>query len=236
MTQNVLLIGSKSQARIMENFINNYKGKINLKYVNFPNKKNNKLIVKYIYDPSSSKPTFKTKANFINIKKNLKKIVKDSNFFLTCLGGEFGKYRNFISQKFEKMGLKPISIVNKFSVVDDSVFLGKGIQILPNVTINSHTRIGDYSIINTSATIDHECHIGKGVHVMGGACIAGKVKIGNYASIGTNATILPNIKIGEGAYVGAGAVVIKDVKRNTIVAGNPAKFIKLNKHALFNFL
>ena len=37
---------------------------------------------------------------------------------------------------------------------------------------------------------------------------------------------LPKIKIEEGAYIGAGAVVTKDVKKNEVVAGNPAKFLK----------
>jgi acetyltransferase-like isoleucine patch superfamily enzyme len=46
------------------------------------------------------------------------------------------------------------------------------------------------------------------------------------ASIGSNATILCGITIGENAMVGAGSVVTRDVSPNTIVAGNPAKFIK----------
>jgi acetyltransferase-like isoleucine patch superfamily enzyme len=46
------------------------------------------------------------------------------------------------------------------------------------------------------------------------------------ASIGSNATILCGITIGENAIIGAGSVVTKDVAPNTIVAGNPAKFLK----------
>ena len=134
------------------------------------------------------------------------------------------------------MGPKPLSIVSKFSIIDESVQLGKGTQIMPNVTINNHSKIGNYCIINTSATIDHECIIGNGVHIMGGASLAGRVKIGNFVTIGTNATILPNIKISEGAFVGAGAVVTKNVGKNAMVVGNPAKFIKVNKHESFNFL
>ena len=38
--------------------------------------------------------------------------------------------------------------------------------------------------------------------------------------------ILPGVTIGENAVVAAGAVVTKDVAPNTIVGGNPAKFIK----------
>ncbi|KAK3110200.1 hypothetical protein LTR53_015767, partial [Teratosphaeriaceae sp. CCFEE 6253] len=33
-------------------------------------------------------------------------------------------------------------------------------------------------------------------------------------------------RIGRGAVVGAGSVVTKDVKENTVVAGNPAKVVR----------
>jgi acetyltransferase-like isoleucine patch superfamily enzyme len=46
------------------------------------------------------------------------------------------------------------------------------------------------------------------------------------ASIGSGCTILANITIGENAIVGAGSVVTKDVPANTIVVGNPAKFLR----------
>ena len=50
--------------------------------------------------------------------------------------------------------------------------------------------------------------------------------IGEDAKIGANSTLLPGIKIGAGALVGAGSVVTKDVAAETIVAGNPAVFLK----------
>ena len=46
------------------------------------------------------------------------------------------------------------------------------------------------------------------------------------ASIGTGSVILGGITIGEGAIVGAGSVVTKDVPRNAVVAGNPARIIR----------
>jgi len=47
------------------------------------------------------------------------------------------------------------------------------------------------------------------------------------ASIGSGATILSNLTIGENALVGAGSVVTHDVPDNAIVAGNPARIVRL---------
>jgi acetyltransferase-like isoleucine patch superfamily enzyme len=47
------------------------------------------------------------------------------------------------------------------------------------------------------------------------------------ASIGSGSTILANVVIGENAMVGAGSVVTRDVPDNAIVAGNPAKVLRV---------
>lgn len=52
------------------------------------------------------------------------------------------------------------------------------------------------------------------------------IVIEDKAWIGINSTILPGVRIGYGAIVGAGSVVTKDVPPMTVVAGNPALFIK----------
>ena len=48
--------------------------------------------------------------------------------------------------------------------------------------------------------------------------------------IGGNVTILPGIIIGENSIIGAGSTVTKNVERNSIVAGSPAKFIRHNNN------
>lgn len=52
------------------------------------------------------------------------------------------------------------------------------------------------------------------------------IKICKGSWIGAKSIILKGVTIGEGGIVGAGSVVTKDVAPYTIVAGNPAKFIK----------
>lgn len=70
------------------------------------------------------------------------------------------------------------------------------------------------------------------------------IKVGNNVFIGCNVTILPGVEIKDNVIIAAGSVVTKDVKENTVVAGNPAKEIstfdkyvknrkKINKDGLY---
>ena len=52
------------------------------------------------------------------------------------------------------------------------------------------------------------------------------VRIGDDAWIGAGAMVLRGVSVGEGGVVAAGAVVTKDVPPYSIVAGNPAVFIR----------
>ncbi|MBZ9657013.1 antibiotic acetyltransferase [Phyllobacterium lublinensis] len=56
---------------------------------------------------------------------------------------------------------------------------------------------------------------------------AKRVEIGHDVWIGHGAVILPAVRIGHGAVIGANALVTKDVAPYTIVAGNPARLIRL---------
>ncbi len=55
---------------------------------------------------------------------------------------------------------------------------------------------------------------------------ARRVRIGRAAWVGFDSCIRPGVTVGDGAIVGARSVVMHDVEPFTIVAGNPARFVR----------
>ena len=221
MKKNIFFGGAKYKAGIIYNFIN----KNELIGIN------SKFKVSYLFDPGLKTSQFKSTAIFSNKQRDLKKFIHNSDYFLTCIGNDFGKARYLISKKLEKK-LKPLKIISKNSLVFNKKKIGKGVQIFPGAILNENSSLGDYSIINTASIIEHDCQIGSGVHIMPGAALGGNVVVKDFVTVGMNATVLPNIIIEEGAYIGAGSVVTKNVKKNEVVYGNPSKFVRKMKHKI----
>ena len=55
------------------------------------------------------------------------------------------------------------------------------------------------------------------------------VVIGFGADIGMNSSILPGVQVGRNSIVGAGSVVTRDVPDNAVVAGVPAKLLRMRQ-------
>jgi len=63
--------------------------------------------------------------------------------------------------------------------------------------------------------------------IAGAPTSKGDVVVGNDVWIGHGATILSGVRIGDGAAIGAMAVVTKDVPDYAVVAGNPARVVRM---------
>jgi acetyltransferase-like isoleucine patch superfamily enzyme len=104
-----------------------------------------------------------------------------------------------------------------------------------SVTIGNHVLIShNVFISDTSAhELDYELRADRyeqlilnGMHADKTGLKTAAIIIEDNVWINPNSVILSGVTIGKGAIVAAGSVVTKDVKPFTMVAGNPAKWIK----------
>ena len=108
--------------------------------------------------------------------------------------------------------------------------IGNNVQIGRDFQLNAYSsvEIGDGVLIADRVYISDATHITKNPEIpviAQGTIYKGSVNIGKGTWIGINACILPGVEIGENSVIGANSVVVKDVEKNSIVSGVPAKKI-----------
>lgn len=121
--------------------------------------------------------------------------------------------------------------------IGNNVFVGEGTRIWSgdNVIINDNVLIShQVNIIDTNShEIDHLKRADDfiklttvGITNQKGTIQTAPIFIDSYAWINFNTVIQKGVRIGEGAIVAPGSVVLTDVEPYTLVAGNPARYIK----------
>lgn len=167
---------------------------------------------------------------------------------------EFIKYQHIIVQRINEFNATPDTpegLKQRDEILREAMgTYGDNLYIIPPVYANcglTNVHVGKNVVINFNCTfvddgeifIGDDCMIGPGcniatsVHPISPRLRRHKLQynkpihIGNNVWLGAGVTVLPGITIGDDAVVGAGSVVTKDVPTKAIVAGNPAKLIRM---------
>lgn len=143
-----------------------------------------------------------------------------------------GFFRRQVVKKCLDAGLQFASIKTQTTQVFDHVHLGSGAVLCDFVSITSNTVIGAHFHANYYSYVAHDCIVGDYVTLAPRASVNGNIIIQDDVYIGASAVIKQGTKdkpliIGQGAIVGMGSVVTKNVPSGVVVAGNPARIIKI---------
>ena len=127
--------------------------------------------------------------------------------------------------------------------IGDGSKIGAFVEIQKNATVGRNCKISSHSFVCEGVAIEDNVFIGHGVMFINDRYpratnpdgslqteadwTVERTVIKKGASIGSGATILSHVTVGENAIVGAGSVVTKDVPAHAVVAGNPARVIRM---------
>ena len=125
--------------------------------------------------------------------------------------------------------IEPGAILREGGTVGDYAVVMRG------AILNIGAVVGEGSMIDMGAVLGGRATVGKRCHIAAGAVLAGVIEppsaqpvvIGDDVVVGANAVVLEGVHGGNGAVVAAGAVVTQDVPENAVVAGTPARVVKL---------
>jgi len=140
--------------------------------------------------------------------------------------------------------VKIFAFVNLYGCeIGDESKIGAFVEIQKGARIGKRVKISSHTFICEGVTIEDEVFVGHGVMFINDRYPRSTTEVGasqteadwkleqtwvkRRASIGSNATILCGVVIGENAIVGAGSVVTHDVPDYAVVAGNPARLLRI---------
>jgi sugar O-acyltransferase (sialic acid O-acetyltransferase NeuD family) len=112
-------------------------------------------------------------------------------------------------------------------LLDQSLEIGVGSVVFAGSILSTQVKIGRHVNINLNCTVSHDTEIGDFCNLSPGVHLCGGVRLAEGVDLGVGAVVLPLVKIGKNAVIGAGAVVRQDVPENAVVAGVPAKIIRM---------
>lgn len=147
------------------------------------------------------------------------------------------------------------SIIRSGTIIYGGCIIGDYFQTGHRATIRENTIMGHHVRVGTLTDVQFECRIGNYVSMHSNIFLGERTEIDDYvwifpgvtvtndpmppsnilrpvhiksfASIAARAVLLPGVVIGQNALVAAGSIVTRNVGEREVVAGNPAKKVKM---------
>ena len=121
------------------------------------------------------------------------------------------------------------------TIIREQVTIGQNAVIMMGAILNIGAVVGEGTMIDMGAVLGGRATVGAHCHIGAGTVLAGVVEpasatpviVEDNVFMGANAVVIEGVHVGKNAVVAAGSVVIHDVPDNAVVAGVPARVIKM---------
>lgn len=149
-------------------------------------------------------------------------------WFVDCLGSPRSyRKREALLNQYGMESAQFETLIHPSVMLADDIEIGEGSVIYPNVVALSNVRIGKHVTILSGVVLNHDVELGDWCILSSGVMLSGAVKVGSTCYLGTSCSIHEGVSVGNGSLVGMGAAVIRDVESDVVVAGVPAKYLRV---------
>ena len=143
-------------------------------------------------------------------------------------------------------GVRVYAFTNLYGCqIGDDSRIGAFVEIQKGARIGNRCKVSSHTFICEGVVLEDDVFVGHNVTFINDLypratnqdgqpqteadwkCIPTRVERG--ASIGSGATLLCGVTVGQRAIIGAGSVVTRDVPADAVVAGNPARILRMLK-------
>lgn len=155
----------------------------------------------------------------------------DFKSFLDChfiVGFGDASLREKVIKNMNLKDVKWATLISPTVRVHHSNKIGKGVVIGRYTDLTVNCTLEDFVMLNIHVVLGHEVSVGMYSIISPNVTVNGGGKIGRACQIGSNAFVR-EVSVGDYSIVGASSCVVKDVEPNSIVAGVPAKVIKIGR-------
>ena len=142
-----------------------------------------------------------------------------------CDGVKIGKNSTIASEGFQIIRKNFVNRqVRHFGglYIDSDTCIGDNVCVCRSL-FEGNTYVGKNVMIDNLSYIAHNCHIDDNAVITAGVMLCGSSKVERGAWIGVNSSVLNRVVVEENAMVGIGSVVTRNIDKNTVAYGVPAK-------------
>jgi hypothetical protein len=123
----------------------------------------------------------------------------------------------------ENVTIGALNIIGRGVSIENFTTIGSRNKIETNVYITAYSTIADYCFIAPCVVTSNDNYVGRDIERLQHFC---GIIMETGSRIGANCTILPGCTLGADCLVAAGSIVTKDIPKNELWMGSPAKFLR----------
>lgn len=147
------------------------------------------------------------------------------NNYIVAIGNNAVRLK--IMTNINNIGGNTPTLIHPTAAISPSAEIGKGVYIQANACIWTKVKIDNFCIISPNVVVAHHSNIGKACLISTLSAVGASINIEDKVFLGMGCTLVTGMhRVGENSIIGAGAVVLKDVDKNSVCVGVPAKKIR----------